>query len=119
MATESAIQATLAVSVVYSPKARTVLQKDLKLEAGSTVADAIRLSHLLDGIPAEEVDALLVGVWGRKEASGHRLRDGDRVEIYRPLKVDPKVARRERFTRQGAKSAGLFAKRRPGAKAGY
>jgi len=33
--------------------------------------------------------------------------------------VDPKVARRERFARQGAKTAGLFAKRRAGAKAGY
>jgi sulfur carrier protein len=47
------------------------------------------------------------------------LQDGDRLEIYRPLKVDPKVARRERFARQGAKTTGLFAKRRPGAKAGY
>ena len=44
------------------------------------------------------------------------LRDGDRVEIYRPLRVDPKVARRERFRKQGARAAGLFAQRRPGAK---
>jgi sulfur carrier protein len=44
---------------------------------------------------------------------------GERIEFYRPLRVDPKVARRERFARQGAKSAGLFAKKRPGAKAGY
>jgi putative ubiquitin-RnfH superfamily antitoxin RatB of RatAB toxin-antitoxin module len=47
------------------------------------------------------------------------LRDQDRVEIYRGLRVDPKVARRERFNRQGAKRAGLFAKTRAGAKAGY
>ena len=49
----------------------------------------------------------------------YMLRADDRVEVYRPLQVDPKVARRERFVRQGAKSAGLFTKRRPGAKAGY
>jgi len=41
------------------------------------------------------------------------------VEIWRPLRVDPKLARRERFGRQGARSAGLFAKRRPGSKPGY
>ena len=47
------------------------------------------------------------------------LNDHDRIEIYRALRVDPKVARRERFNSQGAKRAGLFAKTRPGAKAGY
>jgi uncharacterized protein len=39
--------------------------------------------------------------------------------VYRPLLVDPKVARRERFRTQGARAAGLFAKKRPGAKPGY
>jgi putative ubiquitin-RnfH superfamily antitoxin RatB of RatAB toxin-antitoxin module len=47
------------------------------------------------------------------------LRDGDRVELCRELRVDPKVARRERFSKQGARRAGLFAKKRPGAAAGY
>jgi putative ubiquitin-RnfH superfamily antitoxin RatB of RatAB toxin-antitoxin module len=47
------------------------------------------------------------------------LRDLDRIEIYRPLTVDPKVARRERFEKQGTSRAGLFSKRRPGAKPGY
>jgi putative ubiquitin-RnfH superfamily antitoxin RatB of RatAB toxin-antitoxin module len=60
-----------------------------------------------------------VGIWGRKATRDQLLRDRDRVEIYRPLRVDPKVARRERFARQGAGTTGLFAKRRVGAKAGY
>ncbi|MCB2018938.1 MAG: RnfH family protein, partial [Hydrogenophaga sp.] len=47
------------------------------------------------------------------------LRDGDRLELYRPLRVDPKVARRERFVGQGAKAAGLFSRRRPHSKSGY
>ncbi|MEX1167273.1 MAG: RnfH family protein, partial [Hydrogenophaga sp.] len=47
------------------------------------------------------------------------LREGDRLEICRELRVDPKVARRERFAGQGARGAGLFAQRRPGSKAGY
>ena len=50
---------------------------------------------------------------------GRVLREGDRVEVLRELRVDPKVARRERFNQQGARSTGLFARRRPGAKSGY
>jgi putative ubiquitin-RnfH superfamily antitoxin RatB of RatAB toxin-antitoxin module len=62
---------------------------------------------------------LLIGVWGRRASLKQTLRENDRVEIYRALRVDPKVARRERFTRQGSRSAGLFASKRVGAKAGY
>ena len=58
-------------------------------------------------------------VWGKPVESTQTLKDGDRLEVLRPLRVDPKVARRERFQKQGAKTAGLFAKRRAGAKPGY
>jgi putative ubiquitin-RnfH superfamily antitoxin RatB of RatAB toxin-antitoxin module len=58
-------------------------------------------------------------VWGKPVTLQHVLKEGDRLEILRSLRVDPKVARRERFQRQGAKTAGLFAKRRVGAKPGY
>jgi putative ubiquitin-RnfH superfamily antitoxin RatB of RatAB toxin-antitoxin module len=68
---------------------------------------------------ATQADVLTVALWGRKVSLSHVLRDQDRIELCRPLKVDPKVARRERFVSQGAKSAGLFSKRRVGAKAGY
>lgn len=60
-----------------------------------------------------------VGLWGRRVPHDTPLRDGDRVEMYRPLRVDPKVARRERFVGQGSRNAGLFAQRRPNSKAGY
>ena len=71
------------------------------------------------GIAMDLLPVLQLGVWGKPVDATHFLRDGDRLEIYRPLTVDPKVARRERFVRQGAKGAGLFAKRRAGGKAGY
>jgi putative ubiquitin-RnfH superfamily antitoxin RatB of RatAB toxin-antitoxin module len=61
----------------------------------------------------------VVGLWGRKAKLDDLLRDQDRIEVYRPLRVDPKVARRERFVKQGARGAGLFAQKRQGAKAGY
>jgi putative ubiquitin-RnfH superfamily antitoxin RatB of RatAB toxin-antitoxin module len=47
------------------------------------------------------------------------LKEDDRIEWLRGLRVDPKVARRERFEKQGSRAAGLFARRKPGAKAGY
>ena len=58
-------------------------------------------------------------VWGKPVERAHVLKEGDRLEVLRSLRVDPKVARRERFQKQGAKTAGLFAKRRVGAKPGY
>ena len=62
---------------------------------------------------------LFISVWGHPQGLNHVLNIGDRVELTRALRVDPKVARRERFVKQGAKAAGLFAKKRPQAKAGY
>jgi len=109
----------LRISVVLSLAPRSCREVVLQLAGGSTVAQAIQGSGLLVGLAAADADALDVGVWGRKAPLTQALRDQDRVELYRPLRVDPKVARRERFTKQGAKSAGLFARRRDGAKAGY
>lgn len=114
----------LEINVVFSPAPRQVIEQPLYLKVGSTIKDAVAK---LAGLQGFEVlanltpDALIVGVWGQTLAIGHVLTHGDRLEIYRPLRVDPKVARRLRFKGQGAKvkSAGLFATRREGAKAGY
>ena len=71
----------------------------LELTAGCTVADALRFSRLLErhGLT---LDGLRCGVWGRVQPLDALLRDGDRVELYRPLSVDPKEARRLRYKRQ-------------------
>ena len=112
-------KAGLAVTVCYSASARHCAEIPLRLPNGSRVVDAIRESGLLAGVPDAQVDGLETGVWGRKLPTDHVLREGDRVELYRVLKVDPKVARRERFSRQGARTTGLFSRRRAGAKSGY
>lgn len=105
------------VTLVVSPGPRQVREATLDLADGSTVREAIDAAGL--HAPAASGQQAEVGVWGRTASLDQRLRDRDRVEIYRPLIVDPKVARRERFQKQGARSAGLFAKKRAGAKAGY
>lgn len=109
----------IAVSVAYAGAGRSWVLVELDMPAACTAAQAIQRSGVLAGLSDTQVDALTLGLRGRKIQPGHRLQSGDRVEICRPLRVDPKLARRERFARQGAKSAGLFAKRREGAKAGY
>lgn len=110
---------TFAVTVVLATGPRQIALRQLQVAPGCTAAMAVQQSGLLQPLPQAEVDALALGIWGHKVTGKHVLRPDDRVELYRPLTVDPKVARRERFAKQGAKSAGLFAKRRSGAKAGY
>lgn len=110
---------THTVCVVYSPRPREVREWYCPLESGLTVGNVLQRSGFLAELTQQEIAVLECGVWGRKVALDHMLRADDRVELYRTLQVDPKVARRERFVRQGAKSAGLFTKRRIGAKAGY
>lgn len=110
---------SIQVTVVYSPTPRAVQEIVLRLAPSSTVLQAIQASGFLQLSPSIDQQTTVVGVWGRKAALSQTLRENDRVEIYRPLTVDPKVARRERFAKQGARTAGLFVKKRVGAKAGY
>jgi uncharacterized protein len=87
------------VEVTYSAAARQAEVVALDLPAASTVRDALAASGLLDrhGLG---IDAVLVGVWGRRCDLTRVLRDGDRVELYRTLTVDPKEARRLRYKGQ-------------------
>lgn len=107
------------IKLVWSPACRQVIEIVMSLAPGTTVAQALSQSEAIELLANVDPVLMEVGVWGRRVERQQVLQDGDRLEIYRPLKVDPKVARRERFSRQGAKTTGLFAKRRPGAKAGY
>ena len=107
------------VTVAYSPAPREVLEWTLQLPEGATVRDAVRASGLSATCPGLDLAECGAGIWGRRSDWEAPLRERDRVEIYRPLLVDPKVARRERFRKQGARAAGLFAGKRPGKKQGY
>jgi putative ubiquitin-RnfH superfamily antitoxin RatB of RatAB toxin-antitoxin module len=84
----------------------------LDVPANATVAMALQASGIESEFPAIDWKTASLGVWGRKASPQQRLRENDRIEVYRPLLVDPKVARRERFRKQGVRAAGLFARKK-------
>jgi putative ubiquitin-RnfH superfamily antitoxin RatB of RatAB toxin-antitoxin module len=96
----SAEPGMLRVEVVYAPAPRTVHPVSLRLPAGSTVAEAVQASALLARHGLQGLDGLTTAVWGRVVDQATVLRDLDRVELLRPLQVDPKEARRLRHRSQ-------------------
>lgn len=93
----------LTIEVAYSPGPREVDRVSLQLAPGATVADALRQSGILEKHGLVLNDALEVGVWMKRKTLDTPLRAQDRVEVYRPLSVDPKEARRLRYKGQADK----------------
>lgn len=67
----------------------------LTVDPGTTVEMAISLSAISDKFPQEDLSSCQVGIWGRVVKRDHPLEHGDRLELYRPLLMDPRDARRE------------------------
>jgi putative ubiquitin-RnfH superfamily antitoxin RatB of RatAB toxin-antitoxin module len=87
------------VEVVYAlPLEQDVVS--LELAAGTTLGQALTASGMLARHPEIDLRVARFGVWGRPAALDALLRDGDRVEIYRTLQVDPKEVRRRRASRK-------------------
>jgi len=89
---------TVLVEVAYAQPRRQFLRA-LRVPAGSTVAQVIAAS----GVEREcgiDANALSVGVWSKVVSRDACVREGDRVEIFRPLRIDPKEARRLRAQRR-------------------
>ena len=96
MGRADAAPGALRVSVAYSPRAREVDEVALTLPGGATVRDALQASALAQRHPELDLAAAALGLWGTPCRIDDPLRDRDRVEVYRPLRVDPKEARRRR-----------------------
>ena len=92
---------TLQVSVAYSPRAGVVDEVLLKLSRGATLIDAVRASGMLERHADIDLTQAKLGIWGRVQPPETLLRERDRVELYRPLTVDPKEARRLRYRKSG------------------
>lgn len=88
----------LKVEVVYAlPEHQTIVA--LELEEGTTVREAVIASGILRSCPEIDLEATSLGIWSQRVALDRVVRDGDRVEIYRPLIADPKVIRRQQASK--------------------
>jgi len=88
---------TIDVEVAYAEPGRQFLRR-IAVPRGATVADAIVASGLEQEFGIDTAN-LAAGIWSRPVARDVRLDEGDRVELYRPLKADPKDSRRRRAER--------------------
>ena len=92
----------IAVEVAYATPARQRIVA-LTVPAGCTLIEAIEYSGIGEAFPGMVVDPNALGIFGRRVPPEQVLRQGDRVEIYRPLIADPKEARRRRAEKAGKK----------------
>jgi putative ubiquitin-RnfH superfamily antitoxin RatB of RatAB toxin-antitoxin module len=85
----------LSVEVVLATPQRQVLLT-VNVKAGASVGDVIASSGLESQFSDLAVADLAVGIWGKRVSRDSAVNAGDRVELYRPLVVDPREARRQR-----------------------
>lgn len=89
----------LNIKVAYATSEQQV-EIPFSVEESCTVAMAIRRSGVLEQFPEIDLSTATVGIYSRKVALDDLLQAGDRIEIYRPLQIDPKEARRLRIQRR-------------------
>jgi putative ubiquitin-RnfH superfamily antitoxin RatB of RatAB toxin-antitoxin module len=91
------------VAVVYATPRRQFWMT-VELPDGATVSDAIARSTVLKQFPDVDLGRQKVGLFGKVTTLDAVLSDGDRIEIYRPLTVDPKTVKQK--TKPGKSDAG-------------
>lgn len=87
------MSATIKIEVVFAVPGNQRLEL-LGMRKGATVADAITASNFDRAFPEYDLAQCAVGVWGQLVERDRPLADGDRVELYRALQLDPREARR-------------------------
>jgi putative ubiquitin-RnfH superfamily antitoxin RatB of RatAB toxin-antitoxin module len=91
------------VEIVLARPERTY-SLTLTLASGATVADALERAAHSAQFPQVNWGATALGIFGRLVGREQLLRQGDRLEIYRPLAADPKTARRKRVASKSGRS---------------
>lgn len=87
--------AGIKVEVAYAlPTQQSIIE--LAVQEGTTVNDAIKLSKITELYPDIDLTVNKVGIWSRTVKLNDKLKDGDRIEIYRKLIADPKEVRKRR-----------------------
>ncbi|MCC6074238.1 RnfH family protein [Pseudomonas sp. GCM10022188] len=98
---------TIAVEVVYALADKQKLLR-LSVPYGTTMREAVERSGIASLFPGLELDGAPMGIFGKAVARPEErvLKDGERVEIYRPLIADPKEARKQRAAKLSRARAG-------------
>ena len=86
----------ISVAVACSPSPGVAVEVEVRMRPGATAGDALRESGLLERFAHCGLEQQALGIWGRPCLPETPLRAGDRVELHRPLAMDPKEARRLR-----------------------
>ena len=84
---------TIEIEVAYALPERQIILV-MNVPKGTRARDAVRRAGLEHEFPEIDLSGSRIGVFGRSVEDDHVLRAGDRVEIYRPLQMDPREARR-------------------------
>ncbi len=95
MSVSAWVQASLHVEVIRAWPDR-IWRQNVKLNPGATVQQALQASGVFQVFPELAGQALALGIFGRPVQADEALSDGDRIELYRPLRFDPKESRRRR-----------------------
>lgn len=85
----------LSVEVALATPGEQVLVT-VVVDEGASVADVIAASGIAARFPGLAVATMQAGIWGKPVSKDSIVRHGDRVELYRPLEIDPREARRQR-----------------------
>lgn len=84
----------LTVELIYSPENKPLVQLQLLLQEGSNITDALNQAGIFEKYP--EVQELDFGIFSKPVDKNYRLKNDDRLEIYRPLTANPMEKRRQR-----------------------
>ena len=90
------------VEIVYAQPQRSIV-KPLALPPGALIADALNLAAADEDFKGVDLVNAAVGIFGKVAQRDQALKEGDRIEIYRPLLEEPKLARRIRASRKSSK----------------
>jgi putative ubiquitin-RnfH superfamily antitoxin RatB of RatAB toxin-antitoxin module len=93
------------IEVAYA-RPQGAIQRTYELPAAATVGDALRAASADPAFAGIDIEGSPVGVFGAPARREQPLHPGDRVEIYRPLALDPKAARRARVQQARAIRSG-------------
>jgi putative ubiquitin-RnfH superfamily antitoxin RatB of RatAB toxin-antitoxin module len=92
----------ITVEIVYAHPQRTI-SKSLAMREGALIGEALDAAAADEEFRGVDLASATVGIYGSVASRDRPLKEGDRIEIYRPLLAEPKLARRERAGRKASK----------------